>query len=171
MPILPIIYIVTACSLLGGGYFYGWKSEHEEVVALEQQLETIHQQSQKMLSAAQAHNLESTIKQQEQIVEIEAKYNEQTQTNDTLHNQLVDAMRVRRTANTASDCGSLPKINRASGSEKVDAGGFNPALDSTGFPERLDTFVSRKAEQADKIDAERKLLLDWIKTIPRDMVQ
>ena len=171
MPILPVIYIVVATALFGGGYFYGWSGEHDEVVALEQQLNTINAQSQKLLSDTQAHNLEQTIKQQEQIADIEAKYNEQTQTNDSLHDQLITAQRVRRTASAARDCHTVSKIGDITRNQKNDAGGLNPTLDTTGFSENFDLVISRKALEADKIASERKLLLDWIKTIPPEMIQ
>jgi len=171
MPILPIIYICAIAAVFGSGWFYGWHGEYAEVVALEQQLNSINAQSQKLLSATQAHNLEQTIKQQEQIAALETKYNEQISSNDSLNAQLIYAQRVRRTASSARYCRAVSKNDSAIGSKKDNAGGRDTAVDSAGFSERLDTFVSRKAAEADKIDAERRLLIEWIKTIPPEMIQ
>jgi hypothetical protein len=171
MPILPIIYICALAAAFGSGWFYGWHGEYAEVVALEQQLNSINTQSQKLLSATQAHNLEQTIKQQEQIAVLETKYNDQISSNDSLNAQLVDAQRVRRTASAASDCRAVSKNDSARRGQKNNDTGLNAPLDTPGFSERFDSFVSRKAKQADKIDADRKLLIDWVKTIPSEMIQ
>jgi hypothetical protein len=51
------------------------------------------------------------------------------------------------------------------------AGGrYAGTLDAVRFSENFDITVSRKALRADKIDAERRLLIDWIKTIPPEMI-
>jgi uncharacterized membrane-anchored protein len=167
MPILPIIYICAIAAAFGVGWFYGWRGEYAEVVALEQQLNTINTQSEKLLAATQAHNLEQTIKQQEQIADIEAKYNEQISNNDSLNAKLVDAQRVRRSTSTASGCRSVSKTGNATRS-KID----DKSTDTTAeFSERLDRYLSESCAKVDKVDAEKRLLIDWIKTIPPEMIQ
>jgi hypothetical protein len=167
MPILPIIYICALVAAFGSGWFYGWRGEYAEVVALEQQLNTINTQSEKLLSATQAHNIEQTIKQQEAIAEIEAKYNEQISNNDSLNAQLVDAQRVRRSTSAARDCRAVSKTGNAAGSKTNDK-----STDATAeFSERLDRYLSDSGAKVDKVDADRKLLIDWIKTIPPEMIQ
>jgi hypothetical protein len=167
MPILPIIYICAIAAAFGSGWFYGWKGEYAEVVALEQQLNTINTQSEKLLSATQAHNLEQTIKQQEQIADIEAKYNEQIINNDSLNAQLVDAQRVRRSTSAARDCRSVPKTGNAARGQAND----KSTDATTEFSERLDRYLSESSAKSDKIDAEKRLCVEWIKTIPSEMIQ
>ena len=167
MPILPIIYICAIAAAFGSGWFYGWRGEYAEVVALEQQLNTINSQSEKLLAATQAHNLEQTIKQQEQIADIEAKYNEQISNNDSLNAKLVDAQRVRRSASKASDCRAVSQTGNASRG-KIDA---ESTSGTPEFSERLDRYLSESGPKADKIDADRRLCVEWIKTIPPEMIQ
>ena len=173
MPILPIIYIVVASVLFGSGWYYGYSGEHDEVVTLEQQLNTINAQSAKLLNDAQAHNAELTANQLLQNAEIEKKYNETIKTNDSLQDQLADSIRLRRkTANKSGSCNAMAKAGDTSRDRADNAGGrYTGTLDTAGFSENFDITVSRKAFQADKVDAERRLMLDWIKSIPSDMVQ
>lgn len=172
-PILPILYFATILSVFGTGYYCGWRGEYEEVVRLELQLNDINTQSQKLFADAQKHNEGLATQQQEAITELENKYHDSIETNDSLHDQLVDAQRVRRTADSAtSDCRSVSKVGDSTRNQKNDVGRRSVGkVDTAGFSERLDSFVSGKAWEADKLDSERRLLLDWVKTIPSEMTQ
>jgi len=170
IPALTVLIIALSASA-GSGYYYGWLGEHKEVLRLEYQLNTINAQSTKLLSDTMAKNAELTASQLIANAEIEQKYHEQIKTNDSLHDQLVNAQRVRRqAANTASGCRAVSKAGNPAGGQADNDGRLNTTMDSLGFSERFDTFVSGKARAADKIDAERRLMLDWIKTIPQEMI-
>lgn len=171
IPVKIIIILSAVFAAFTSGYFYGWLGEYEEVIALEKHLNEINSQSQKLLRETQQRLDAQTLQQQATIKDLEEKYHETIGTNDDLYRQLVDAQRVRRaaTANTASDCHPVSKVNHTARSQKDDDRGRS-TVDAAGFSERLDSFISGKAKQADKIDADRRLLLDWIKSIPDDLV-
>lgn len=172
-PITSIVALVIAMSASAGtGYYYGWLEEHKEVLSLEQQINTINAQSTKLLNETKAHNAELTANQLIANAEIEQKYHDQIKTNDSLHDQLVDAMRVRRKADDSTrDCRPVSKAGYTARSEADnDRGRSIGTLDTAGFSENFDITVSEKALRADKIDAERRLMLDWIKSIPPEII-
>lgn len=170
IPALTVLFVALTTAA-GSGYYYRWREEHKEVLRLEYQLNTINAESTRLLKETKAHNAELTAAQLITNAEIEQKYHDQIKTNDSLHDQLVNAQRLRRqAANTARDCRATAKAKDSSRSEKDNAGRLNTAMDSFGFSERFDTFVSRKALRADKIDAQHRLMLDWIKSIPKEMI-
>jgi hypothetical protein len=171
IPTLTVLVIALSASA-GTGWYYGYIGEHKEVLALEQQLNTINAQSTRLLNETRAHNAELTASQLIANAEIEQKYHDQIKTNDSLHDQLVDAMRLRRqAANTARGCNSVSKAGDTAGSKKDNAGRRHAGtLDTAGFSENFDSALSGKAFKADKIDAESRLMLDFIKSIPKEMI-
>lgn len=169
IPIRLIIVLSAIFAAFTGGYFYGWSGEYEEVIALEKHLNEINSQSQKLLRETQQRLDAQTLQQQATIKNLEEKYHETIGTNDDLYRQLTAAQLQHRERHQARSGCALPKADNSARSQKDDDR-RRSTVDSFGLSERFDSFVSGKAKQADKIDADRRLLLDWVKSIPDDLV-
>jgi hypothetical protein len=167
IPDLTVLFVALSASA-GAGWYYGYIGEHKEVLVLENRLNEINAESTRLLNETKAHNAELTASQLIQNAEIEQKYHDQIKTNDSLHDQLVNAQRVRRqAANSTSDCNAVSKA----GDSRASKANNRSAERDDEFSERLDRYLSEQAAKADKIDAERRLLINWIKTIPPEMVE
>jgi hypothetical protein len=63
----------------------------------------------------------------------------------------------------------LSKDNSSARSKEDDDRG-RPAMDSSGLPEGFDSFVSGKALQADQIDEDKHVILKWLNSLPKEVI-
>ena len=169
MPILPIMYAVSLVLCFGGGYYYGWAGEYAEVVKLESTLEQIHQASTQLLKEKQQQVETIKANQETTILELEKRYHDQITTNDSLHDQLVTAQRMHRASHPARSCNVLPKTGNSTRS-KADAV-REPELETNTVSTELDSYLSNNAVNIDRLDQDKHFLLNWINTIPKDLIQ
>jgi len=169
MPILPILYAVSLALCFGGGVFYEWNQTYNEIVSLQNQLEKIHQDSEKLKNYANVFALLKKQQQEATIIELEKRYHDQITANDTLHDQLITAQRLHKQAsNTARGCDRMPKASNTSRSAK-DANGKQD-LEAVGVSEKIDLYLSNNAVNIDRLDQDKHYLLNWIGTIPKELI-
>lgn len=168
MPILPILYAVSLALCFGGGYYYGWANEYSEVVKLQTDLEEIHIQSVTLQRQAQQQVEAIKETQEASIIELEKRYHDQITANDTLHDQLINAQRMHRASNKTSGCDRVSKTDNSPRSTS-DANG-KPELEAVGVSEKLDTYLQSNAVNIDRLDQDKHYLLNWINTIPKELI-
>lgn len=169
MPTLIALVISLIIAAFGGGYYAGYANEHQEVLALQTDLNNINRDAQKLLTDTQHHNAEIAVQQQQTIKELEGKYYETMGTNDDLHQQLVNAQLQYRKRDTTCDSRPVSKTDDTRRNQAhVER---EPTMDTREFSTRFDQFISTHAAKADALDADKRFLLNWIDSIPAEMVE
>lgn len=169
MPVTLIIYLVTALSIFGTGYFTGWQAEHKTVLELQSQIIYENEEMQRQLHTIRQRIAADKTQQQQTIIQLEAKYHETIGTNDNLYKQLT-AAQLQHRADSQSRAGCTvskagdPRRGQAHGAGKQD-------VDTDEFSARLDRVVSNNAIKADSLDLDKHFLLNWIDSIPPELVE
>ena len=169
MPVQFIIYIVAALSCFSAGYYSAWDHEHKEVITLQASIELSNKIAAQKLSEITANVEIETIKQRETITHLEANHEQAQKDNSSLANQLAAAQLQYRTANKPSRGCPLPKVSYAKPSENNV--GTGQIVQTSDLSARLDKFISDKAVTCDQIDLDKHFLLQWISSLPSDLVE
>lgn len=169
MAVVIALVISLIIAAFGGGYYAGYLGEHQEVLALQTDLNTINRDSQKLLRDTQQHNATLAVQQQQTIKDLEGKYYETIGTNDDLHQQLVSAQLQYRQRDSTCRINPVSKAHHSSRNQAHAE--REPAMDTREFSTRFDQFISTHAAKADALDADKRFLLNWIDSIPAEMVE
>jgi hypothetical protein len=169
MPIQLIIYVIAALSCFATGYYSGWEREHKEVLMLQSSIELSNKVATQKLNEITATVEVETEKQRETITQLEVIHEKTKNDNNSLAGQLATAQLQYRTAIKSSNHCPVPKAGSSNIGANDDISG--QVVDTAGLSTELDRLLQVKASIADKIDADNHFLLQWIGSIPPDLIK
>lgn len=162
------VSILILSGVFAIGYSQAWKQSQTEISALKATIQVANAQYAKALADATAKVTESTQKQIITAEKLQAQHNESTQVNNSLRSELADARLQYRTANkTRSGC-TVPNPGDTREDSGTDEAGFY--LDPAQLSEEFDRLIQEKAPAADQIDADKHFLLQWLNSLPPELI-
>jgi len=160
--------LLLAAAIFSAGYASSWKTAQVEIGRLQGSIDVANAQSARVLADATAKVNESTKTQLITAEKLQVQHDEATKVNNSLKSELANARLQYRSANKSRSGCTVPDASDTTENPGNDETGF--FVDPTQLSEEFDRLIQEKAPIADQIDADRHFILQWLNSLPPEIV-
>jgi hypothetical protein len=165
---MPYVLILVLMAGFGSGYATAWKHDQSTIARLETSILIANKASDDVLNIAK----EKVAKAKEDALDTQKKLEAERamviESNAHLADDLASA-KLQYARATASDSCPVPKTDNPSVVKKTDGGG-TVYLSTAGLAEGIDRIIQAKATLADKRDQDLHFVLEWLNTVPTELI-